>query len=102
MLHFLQDDMRFSLFLGLAGNKEGDEISTRLFSLLCNVLYKTLPRLTQVENAGREAWQNFHSKPNKQPSSRGTCNRPPKAQSESKSCSVNHALFLRLALTRSN
>ena len=34
MSHFLQDVIEFSLFLGLAGNKEGDKISFRSFSLL--------------------------------------------------------------------
>ena len=38
MSHFLQDVIQLSLFLGLAGNKEGDKIPFRFFSLLYKVL----------------------------------------------------------------
>ena len=38
MSHFLQDVIQLSLFLGLAGNKEGDKISFRFFSRLYKVL----------------------------------------------------------------
>ena len=38
MSHFLQDVIQLSLLLGLAGNKEGDKIFFRFFSLLYKVL----------------------------------------------------------------
>ena len=38
MSHFLQDVIQPSLFLGLAGNEKGDNISFRFFSFLYNVL----------------------------------------------------------------
>ena len=38
MSHFLHDVIQLLLFLGLAGNKEGDKISVRFFSLLYKVL----------------------------------------------------------------
>ena len=38
MPHFLQDVAQLSLFLGLAGNKEGDKISFSFFSLWDDVV----------------------------------------------------------------